>query len=48
MVLNSSKAVPSSIAIQGTMKDIMGGKKRWRWNPQWAAIVADRNDDDNN
>jgi hypothetical protein len=30
---DSSKAVPSSIIIQGVMKDVKGSKKRWAWCP---------------
>jgi hypothetical protein len=44
---SSSKAMPSSIVVQGTTKDAKGGKKRWKRCPQWAATRAgcDNNDD---
>jgi hypothetical protein len=44
-VPDSSKAMPSNIAIQGTMKDVKGGKKRWKQGPQSVTTAAGRDND---
>jgi hypothetical protein len=45
-VPDSSKVVPSNIAVQGAKKDVKGGKNRQKWRPQWVATIANYNDDD--
>jgi hypothetical protein len=51
--LSPSQAFPSSnmvalsnTAIQGAKKDVKGGKKRWKWHPQWVAAAVVFNDID--
>jgi hypothetical protein len=45
-VLNSNKAVSSSITVPATKKDAKSGKKRQKWRPQWVAATADYDNDD--
>jgi hypothetical protein len=48
VVLGSSNAAPSNVAIQGAKKDTKGGKKRQNWRPQWVTDAVDYNDNNNN
>jgi hypothetical protein len=36
----SNREAPFGIAAQGAKKDVKGGKKRQNWHPQWVAVVA--------
>jgi hypothetical protein len=47
MVPDNSKAMPSNIAIQGTMKDVKGSKKRWKQGPQSVTTAAGCGNDNN-
>jgi hypothetical protein len=39
--------ISKEAASQGIVKDVMGGKKRWKRRPQWAVATTGRDDDNN-